>query len=168
MLQKKDDFKVKEGDKGPEITFLSNLGPKELSPMSPDAPMMYQDLHYNLESWSIFRLLPQLLHWEKAIIDFKNNVERGLAIIPSYEKERNPPSLWTYYQTLPKWCRDNEAIRVALFALEYHRPHLDIRQKELALNFTASLLRPVEGRLRKVITEVAMSNKIRINMETGK
>ena len=52
--------------------------------------------------------------------------------------------------------------------MEYHRPHLDIRQKELALNFTASLLRPIEGRLRKVITEVAKSNKIRINMETGK
>ena len=97
MLQDKENFKHKEGEPGPEVNFTSNLGPKELSPMSPDAPLMYQALHPNLESWSVFRLLTQLLKWERAIIDFKMNVERGLAIVPSYEKERNPPSLWTYY-----------------------------------------------------------------------
>ena len=97
MLQQKENFKRKEFEKGPEVNFLSNQGPKELSPISPDMPMMYQDIHYNLESWTIFRLLPQLLHWEKAIIDFHSNVAKGLAIVPDYEKERNPPSLWTYY-----------------------------------------------------------------------
>ena len=70
MLQQKENFKRKEGENGPEVNFMSNMGPRELSPISPDAPLMYQDLHYNLESWQIFRLLPQLLHWEKGIIDF--------------------------------------------------------------------------------------------------
>ena len=70
MLQQKENFKRKEGENGPYVNFMSNLGPRELSPISPDAPLMYQDLHYNLESWSVFRLLPQLLHWEKAMLDF--------------------------------------------------------------------------------------------------
>ena len=96
MLQHKENFKRKEHERV-EVNFLSNQGPKELSPISPDMPMMYQDIHYNLESWTIFRLLPQLLHWEKGMIDFHNNVAKGLAVIPDYEKERNPPSLWTYY-----------------------------------------------------------------------
>jgi len=38
----------------------------------------------------------------------------------------------------------------------------------LGLNFVASLLRPIEGRLRDVITEVAKSKKIRVNIENGK
>ena len=97
-----------------------------------------------------------------------NNVAKGLAIVPTYEKERNPPSLWTYYSTLPAWCRDNPLIRQTLFAFEYHKPHMDFRQKEIALNFIASMLRPVEGRLKEVITEVAISNKLRVTMENGK
>ena len=70
MFNKENFKRPKEGEKGPEVNFTSNMGPKELSPMSPDAPLMYQDLHYNLESWSVFRMLPQLLKWDRAIIDF--------------------------------------------------------------------------------------------------
>lgn len=45
---------------------------------------------------------------------------------------------------------------------------MDIRDKEMGLNFMASYLRPIEGRLRSVITEVAQSNRIRVNIENGK
>mmetsp|Transcript_11952 Transcript_11952/g.16232 ORF Transcript_11952/g.16232 Transcript_11952/m.16232 type:complete len:98 (-) Transcript_11952:424-717(-) len=43
-----------------------------------------------------------------------------------------------------------------------------MRQKELGLNFMASMLRPIEGRFREVIAEVAYSNKIRVTMTNGK
>ena len=39
------------------------------------------------------------------------NVSKGLATVPTYDKERNQPSLWTYYETLPAWCRNNPLIR---------------------------------------------------------
>lgn len=45
---------------------------------------------------------------------------------------------------------------------------MDIRDKEMGLNFMASFLRPIEGRLRSVITEVATSNRMRVNIENGK
>ena len=45
---------------------------------------------------------------------------------------------------------------------------LDIRKKELGLNYACSFLRPIEGRLRDVIIEVASSKKIRLNVELGK
>jgi len=61
------------------------------------------------------------------MVEHFNNVEKGTWIDPGYAKERNQPSLWTYYKTLPKWCRDNELIRQTLFAFEYNKPHLDIR-----------------------------------------
>lgn len=59
-------------------------------------------------------------------------------------------------------------MRQTLFAFEYNKPHLDIRQKEMGLNFMASMLRPVEGRFKDVITEVAISNKIRMTMTNSK
>lgn len=36
------------------------------------------------------------------------------------------------------------------------------------MNFVASMLRPVEGRFKDCLTEVAYSNKIRVTMENGK
>ena len=69
---------------------------------------------------------------------------------------------------MPQWCRDHPLIRQTLFAFEYNKPHLDIRQKELAMNFMASMLTPIEGRLRDVICEMAYSNRIRVNLTNSK
>ena len=164
----KANFQTQEGIRNPELTFQSNTGPNELPPMQPDCPMDYEKVHFDLEKWSVYRLLPQLLKWDRAMMDFVTNVDKGMIVIPDYHKERNQPSLWTYYNTLPEWCRENNFVRQTLFAFEYNKPHLNMQEKELALNFAASLLRPIEGRFRDVITQVAMSNKERINVQTGK
>ena len=100
--------------------------------------------------------------------EFTKNVAKGMAIVPDFHDEQNRPSLWTYYETLPKWCRENHLVRQTLFAFEYHKPHLDIRQKEMGLNMVASMLRPIEGRFRDVIAEVASSNKERVTITNGK
>lgn len=88
--------------------------------------------------------------------------------LPNYHEIINPPSLWAYYLTLPEWCRDSSLIRNILYSFEYHKPAIDIRQKELAMNLACSYLRPIEGRLLDVISEVAGSNKIRMNVDLGK
>jgi len=36
------------------------------------------------------------------------------------------------------------------------------------MNFVASMLRPIEGRFKDCLLEVACSNKIRVTMENGK
>ena len=45
---------------------------------------------------------------------------------------------------------------------------MDIRQKELAMNFACSLLRPIEGRLKDVIVEGSQAVKIRLDIGLGK
>lgn len=45
---------------------------------------------------------------------------------------------------------------------------MDIRDKELALNYAASFLRPIDEKLIEVIKEVASAKKIRLNVELGK
>jgi len=49
-------------------------------------------------------------------------------------------------------------------AFEYHKPNLDIRDKELALNYACSFIRPIDKQLEEVIIEVASSQKIRLNV----
>jgi len=88
-LFSKQNYNIQEGTKNPEITFSSNMGPNELPVLQPDAPMMYQKLHDQLERWTIFRMLPQILAYDKAYNDFMENVNKGLVTVPGYEKERN-------------------------------------------------------------------------------
>ena len=167
-LHDKRNFDMSDDGVKPEISYSSISGPNELPPLQPDKPLMYQKLHFGLEPWTAFRQLPALLKYERGVHEFLDNVQKGLAVCPEFKKESSPPSLWTYYETLPQWCRDHPLIRQTLFALEYSKPHLDIRQKELGLNFMASMITPVEGRLREVICEVAYSNKIRVNLTNAK
>jgi len=39
---------------------------------------------------------------------------------PDYLNEVNPPSLWAYYYSLPKWARDDPIVRNVMMAFEYH------------------------------------------------
>jgi len=55
-----------------------------------------------------------------------------------------------------------------MMTMEYHKPYTDIRQKELALNFACSFLRPIDEKLADVIAEIASSTKIRLNIEVAK
>ena len=62
---------------------------------------MYQRLHYGLEPWTAFKQLPALLKYENGVANFLINVKQGLAVEPKFKDESNPPSLWTYYETMP-------------------------------------------------------------------
>ena len=53
-------------------------------------------------------------------------------------------------------------------AFEYHKPTLDIRQKEMAMNYAMSYIRPIDPQMEDIIIEVATSNKIRLNIARGK
>lgn len=72
--------------------------------------------------------------------------------------------MWAYYLTLPKWAREHPAVRDVMMAFEYHKPSLDLRTKEIAMNYAVSFIRPIDKVLEDVIIEVATSNKIRLNI----
>jgi hypothetical protein len=91
-------------------------------------------------------------------------MNNGTLRCPDFMKQINPPSLWAYYLTLPKWARDHPAVRNVMMAFEYHKPSMKIRDKELALNYACSFIRPIDPALEDVIIEVATSRKIRLNV----
>ena len=71
-------------------------------------------------------------------------LNQGLIKVPDYINDVNPPSLFTYYYTLPKWAREDPMVKNVVMAFEYHKPWLSIREKEQALNLTCSFLRPID------------------------
>lgn len=108
------------------------------------------------------------MNYDRSMGDLLKGIASGAVKVPEYSKIINPPTLFAYYSTLPAWCRNHSLVTNALFALEFHQPRVGIRDKELALNFMASYLRPIDGRLLDVIKEVAAAKKIRLNIELGK
>ena len=73
-LMKKTNFNVPENQRPPELMFLSPQGPNELAPIQPDAPYAYQDIHEGLEKWTLFRMLPQILKYDREWTEWMSNV----------------------------------------------------------------------------------------------
>lgn len=129
--------------------------------------LRYNEVHYELERWSLFRTLPLLLQFDRQVMQMYSKLLNGHIEVPNFVKDVNPPSLWAYYYTLPRWARDDPVIRNVVMAMEYRQPGVDIRAKEQLLNFACSFLRPIDPILREVIVEAAAANKIDLNMKLG-
>lgn len=94
-------------------------------------------------------------------------MKQGHVKIPNYIKDINPPTLWTYYYTLPKWARDDPVVKNVVMACEYNQPWMPIRAKEQVLNYAMSMLRPIEPLLKQVLTDAMMSQKTELNCKLG-
>ncbi len=108
------------------------------------------------------------MNYDLAMNNFIKSVNNGTLRIPEWVTSSNPPSLFAYYNTLPKWARDHPAVRNVLMAYEYSHPTMDFREKETAINFMMSFIRPIDRRLEEVILEVATSTKLKMNVARGK
>ena len=105
--------------------------------------------------------------YDKNVAEAFVQMQQGVRKRPNYIEETNTPSLWAYYNTLPKWAREDPVIRNVVMAFEYYKPNVDIRDKELALNYACSFLRPIDENLKEVIVDFINSNKIQLNMKLG-
>lgn len=147
---------------------MTNISKDELAPQHNDNTLDYQALHPELERWAIFRSLPQLMTYDRELGNLLLNMAIGAHKVPQYTKDVNPPTLLAYYMTMPKWAREHSLITHVFYAMEYHQTRTNIRDKELAMNFAASFLRPIDTMLMNCIKEVAAAKKIRLNVELGK
>ncbi len=109
-----------------------------------------------------------MMQYDQVMLNFFKGLRQGTLRVPDFMNTINPPSLFAYYETLPKWARDHPAVRNVLMAFEYHKPTLDIRQKELAMNYAMSYIRPIDPQMEEIIIEVASSTKLRMNIARGK
>lgn len=107
------------------------------------------------------------MDFDKDMWDIINKMSNGTLKVPDYIAQHNPPTLWTYYSTLPSWARNDPVVRNVMMACEYHQPLMSIRQKENALNLACSFLRPMDPTLKLVIADAILSTKKKLNMKSG-
>ena len=164
----RERYNVENDDELPSVSFSTALAPNELAPLPSEHTLNYQEVHYELERWTTFRGLPMMMQYDQQMLNFFKGLRQGTIRVPDFMAKVNPPSLFAYYETLPQWARDHPAVRNVLMAFEFHKPTLDIRQKEIAMNYAMSFIRPIDQELEDVIVEVATSTKIRMNVARGK
>jgi len=111
----------------PFMRFHTTIQKDELLPLPHEHSLDYNHVHWEIERWTLFKALPDILRFYKGLSDVSHAMERGLIPIPDYISQINPPSLWAYYSTLPKFARDDPVVRNVVMAMEYHKPSLDIR-----------------------------------------
>jgi len=77
----------------------------------------------------------------KSIIDIAKYIkDRQNKPIENEEPEdAYPPSLFSYFDTLPLWARKNQGIRNVLMGLEFYKPGIDIWKKEQGLNMAMKI-----------------------------
>lgn len=160
-----NNYDVREGPVF--LRFHTPIGKDEVLPIPPEHTLRHNEVHWEIENWSIQRALPQMMTYHKDLMTMADQIYKGHVVIPDYLNEVQRPSLWAYYETLPRWARNHPIVRNVVMACEYHKPWLSIRQKEEGLNFACSFLRPIDSTMKKVLATGAASNKVEINMKTG-
>ena len=126
-ILERDKYNVEKDEDLPAVAVSSNMKPDELPPMPYDHTYNYQEFHPELEKWALFRAFPMLKKYDNAMVHFFKQLSQGTLFVPDVLKNINPPSLWSYYETLPKWARDNPGVRNVMMAFEYHKPTMDIK-----------------------------------------
>jgi len=113
----------------PSVVISSSMETNELTPIPAEHQYLYDEFHFDLEKWAVFRAMPKMEKFDRTMFDFLTGIHNGTFKVPDFVNTINPPSLWGYYSTLPQWIRDHPAIKNVFMAMEYHKPQLSLRQK---------------------------------------
>jgi hypothetical protein len=63
----RDRYNVTNEEEIPSISLSTNLGVNELPPLPADHTQVYQDVHYELERWTVFRALPIMMQFDQKL-----------------------------------------------------------------------------------------------------
>ena len=60
----REEYNVENDDELPAVNVTSSMNPDELAPLPSDHTYDYQQVHWELERWSIFRGLPMMMQYD--------------------------------------------------------------------------------------------------------
>lgn len=97
--------------------------------MPNDHSLKHSIMMFDMEKWSLFGSLPNILKLDEGLKQLIVNMNCGVIDLDKLALLRHneaKPSLWGYY-TLPKWAREDNFVRNTMMALEYHQPSMTLR-----------------------------------------
>lgn len=161
-----DKYDQSSGAKMPFLRFHTPIRENELLPIPENHSLDYTKVMWELERWTLFKSLPSLMEFDANVKNILEKVSNGTIKVPDYVNEINPPSLNTYFSTLPSFARNDPFVRNAFMAYEHHHcGDMTIRQKEQMLNMACSFLRPIDTTMKEVLVIACMSNKVQMTMK---
>lgn len=60
------------------------MGIHELPPLPHNHTNNYQELHYDLEKWTIFRSLPQIMQYDATMLTLMQGLANGTFKVPNF------------------------------------------------------------------------------------
>jgi hypothetical protein len=63
-LFERERYNVENDEELPSVTMTTNMGPNELPPLPSDHTYNYQEVHWELERWTIFKGLPMMMQYD--------------------------------------------------------------------------------------------------------
>ena len=109
------------------MSITTNLEVGELPPLPSEFTFNYQEFHPELEKWTVFRAMPMLMKYDRSVLNFGKGIRLGTIKGPVFVNNFRHPTLWAYFETLPRWARDHPIIRNVMMAFEYHKPTVALR-----------------------------------------
>ncbi|CAI2384693.1 unnamed protein product [Moneuplotes crassus] len=113
------------------------------------------------ERWATFRYAPNLFY------QFAH-LKKEIKILTRRHGDVETPSLWAYFETMPSWATDHPFVRQVLMGIEYNKPFERLKDKELALNFAMSLLKPIDKDTEKILLIMNDTRRVKMNYERGR
>lgn len=144
------------------MVFRSKLEPGELEPVPNADPTTQEELFYLMERWSIFRMIPKFQKVFNAIESGTFEAMIRESVIPETDEEiekKKACSLMPYYQTLPKFARENPNVKNVFRGLEFHQPTLSMAEKQKGLNLACKFALPLNPLTNDVCEDIEQSTK---------
>lgn len=125
----------------------TNLIVKTLTPSNEMDPYPEEDMmEWNqnvehVERWAIFRMFPIWMNHLSQLEKMQESVRKNET---QPKKEIILPSLYRYYNTLPKFARDSEFVKKLVRTFEFTKHNMSIKEKELSLNYICQFTLPMD------------------------
>ena len=123
-----------------DLIYYSKLEPWEILPFPEKLADNFHDSQEIIEKWSMFRIFPVFSLWMNSINKFMHDLNNDA--IPCTPVRL--PSLYTYYNLLPKFAREHPIIRNIVRGLEWSKHDVSMKEKEIMLNYACLFTLPMD------------------------
>ena len=122
--------------------------PDDLPPIPPYLGQDFVGFNKGIESWSVFKAMPGLVKFLDSIHKLDDMFETNEPWVPP-----KLPSIYNYYETLPKYYQNHRLIQNVTIILEKYHPKIPRKKKETMLNRLCQLLTPRNPEKYKFLQE---------------
>jgi len=145
-----------------DIIYYSKLEPWEVLPFPEKLSDNFHDSQEVIERWALFRIFPVMPLWMQAIEKFMEDLEHNR--LPTHTARI--PSLYTYYNLLPEFARENPIVKNVVRCLEFTKHDMSMKDKELMLNYACQFTLPMDPLVEEACKEAIISmEKMPFTME---